>query len=207
MHLVATDVLACPRCGGDHGLLVLADQLQGRQVLEGRLGCPNCRETFSIREGAANLRVDAAAEDPNIDLAPDDEERAFRVAALLGLGEQGGAVAVLGASPALLERIRSLLPRALVLGGSLSGAAPGGATDWLLLDARPAFRPSRLRGLAVLEKAPTALLEHAAGVLAPGARIVLDPAAAGAAERLRAAGLEVLLEQAGVAVASRVGRG
>src|SRR5690606_8442394 len=53
MHIVLTDLLTCPRCGPAHGLILVADGLAERRVLDGALGCANCREKYEIRDGAA----------------------------------------------------------------------------------------------------------------------------------------------------------
>ena len=56
MHILLTDRLACPRCGPEFGLVLLAHEVRDRRVLEGDLGCPNCREAYPVREGFADLR-------------------------------------------------------------------------------------------------------------------------------------------------------
>lgn len=56
MHLLVTDRLSCPRCGPTFGLILLADDLRDRRVLEGALGCANCRERYPVRGGFGDLR-------------------------------------------------------------------------------------------------------------------------------------------------------
>ena len=56
MHLLLTDRLTCPRCGPEFGLVLLADRLEDRRVLEGALGCPNCRDRYPVRDGFGDLR-------------------------------------------------------------------------------------------------------------------------------------------------------
>jgi hypothetical protein len=65
-------------------------------------------------------------------------------------------------------------------------------------------RGGMLRGVALTGGAETPLAE-AVRVLAPGTRVVLDPAPEGTAEELRGVGAEVLLEQEGVVVAKKPG--
>ena len=43
MHILLTDTLTCPRCGPDFGLILLAERIEGRRVMDGHLGCANCR--------------------------------------------------------------------------------------------------------------------------------------------------------------------
>ena len=38
MHILLTDLLFCPRCGPQHGLILLANRLEERRVLDGWLG-------------------------------------------------------------------------------------------------------------------------------------------------------------------------
>src|SRR3954447_12829389 len=102
MHILLTDVLSCPRCGPAFGLVLLADRVEDRRVLEGRLGCPNCREQYPVVAGALDARLPAeragAADDAAGDAAAtggvDDAEAAVRLAALLGLAEVRGTVLV-----------------------------------------------------------------------------------------------------------------
>lgn len=206
MHIVLTDVLACPRCGPEFGLIVQADALHDRRVVSGRLGCANCREEYPIHEGVADLRVGAG---PQVTQAPAGaslEERALRVAALLGVGEGEGVVVVVGGEPELVAEMDRLLPNAQLLGAA--ARPPAGSVmrlqDWILHGSALPLRSRSARGVALLSGGD-ALLDEAARVLAPGARVVLDPASAEVVSELVARGLEVLLQQDGVAVASRPG--
>ena len=56
MYIVLTDHLRCPRCGPEHGLVLLGERIEARRVLEGVLGCANCRERYPVRGGWADLR-------------------------------------------------------------------------------------------------------------------------------------------------------
>ncbi len=55
MHLLVTDRLSCPRCGPAFGLILLSRALEDRRVLEGELGCANCRERFLVEGGFVAL--------------------------------------------------------------------------------------------------------------------------------------------------------
>ena len=56
VYIVLTDHLRCPRCGPEHGLVLLGERIEARRVLEGVLGCANCRERYPVRGGSADLR-------------------------------------------------------------------------------------------------------------------------------------------------------
>ena len=60
MHILITDVLTCPRCGPEFGLILLAREVRDRRVLEGRLGCFNCREEYPVTGGFGDLRFPPA---------------------------------------------------------------------------------------------------------------------------------------------------
>ena len=207
MHIVVTDVLTCPRCGPEFGLIVLAERMEGRAVMEGRLGCANCRDQYPIHEGVPDLR--RAPPVSGWEPASGDADRALRFAALLGVGHAPGSVLVYGADAALLGGIAELLPNARVIGaapGDLPGATQAGL-DWVLIDDQVPLRSGSLRGVAFATPPNEELIAEALRALAPGAHLLLDPAPAGVGERLRSRGAELLLEQDGAAVASYRGRG
>src|SRR5690242_16884227 len=102
MHILLTDLLTCPRCGPEFGLIVLADEMVDRRVVEGSLGCANCRNRYPVHGGVADLRL-APNEEGGPALEEGGEERAYRLAALSGVADRAGAVLVSGASPRLVE--------------------------------------------------------------------------------------------------------
>lgn len=206
MHILLTDVLTCPRCGPQWGLIVLAERMESRQVVEGQLGCANCREEYPVRGGVAELRVPSDAPVLRVEGAPDGgapEDAAFRLAALLGVGESTGTVFVLSADPTRVPEVARLLPNVQTAGLLPEGAAaPAGEVSWVRHGALIPFRTRGLRGVAVSGELPAGALPELVRVLAPGARLVLDPAPPDAARWLTEAGLKLLLEQDGVVVAS-----
>lgn len=213
MHILLTDVLTCPRCGPEFGLIVLADRMDERRVVEGRLGCANCREEYPVRHGIADLRVGRAPERPVAAPREDAHEhadldaRAFRTAALLGIGQGTGVAGMIGASPELLERVASLLPNAQVVGGSVVEPSAAAGAGWVLHGSALPFRDRSLRGLALLDGPGEVALADAARTLSPGAHLVLDPASPEDVQAVTALELTVLLDQDGVMVASVPARG
>jgi len=202
MHILLTDILTCPRCGPEFGLILLADRVEERRVLEGTLGCSNCREMYRLSGGALDLRTAEGADAAG----SGDPDAAVRLAALLGLAGAGGTVLVAGPGAELAPAVAALVPGAEVV--ALTRALPIG-TD-LMGVSRIAggpgvpFRDGVLRGVALTGAAASETPPaEALRTLAPGTRVVLDPAPAGAAEALRAAGAELLLEQDEVVVAQK----
>ena len=203
MHLLLTDILSCPRCGPAFGLILLADRVEDRRVMEGGLGCANCRNRYPIGGGVADLRVPGAAHPDPAGLVRGDAERAFRLAALSGIAEREGTVLVLGVEPAMIEEIGRHLPNARVVGVDAAAPEGGGGVEWLLAAGSLPFRDRTVSALLVVGEGARAEAVEMGRVLLPGGRLVLDGTGSRAAASLPPTGWSLLLEQDGVAVASR----
>jgi uncharacterized protein YbaR (Trm112 family) len=213
MHILLTDILACPRCGPDFGLVLIADRVEERRVLEGRLGCPNCREQYPVRGGALDARLGGGAADasPSPDAAAEpvapDAEAAVRLAALLGLADARGTVLIAGPGAALAGEVAALVPElevvALVAEPDAAEEVPG--VSRVAAGAGLPFRARTLRGVALTGGAGPALLAEAVRVLQPGARLLVEGADAGTAGAVSALGAQVMLAQEGTVVASAGG--
>jgi uncharacterized protein YbaR (Trm112 family) len=222
MHLLVTDVLTCPGCGPDFGLILLADVLENRRVLEGSLGCPNCRRTYPIRAGVARLYAEPAAARQDEATAPkaaprgtggegttpptDPAAAAVRLAALLGLEQGRGMVLLAGQLPgrdrALAEVIDGLEVISLEPHGAPAEGREGeGVSRVAAAPASLPFASRSLRGVALAGAVPDAVLREAVRVVAPTGRLVIEGAAPGAAGRLATLGLSPLVDQEGVVVA------
>jgi uncharacterized protein YbaR (Trm112 family) len=214
MHILLTDVLTCPRCGPDFGLILLAEGIEERRVTGGHLGCPNCRSQFPLRGRVADLRPGASASagspastDPSTGAA--DGEAAVRLAALMGLAGASGLAVIAGPGARHAAAVSALVPELEVIAVSESAgaaeSAEAGVSRVLASGAELPFRGG-LRAAALTGGADDARLREGLRVLAPGARLVVDPAPADAAVRLRGLGAEVLLDEDGVVVARAPGR-
>lgn len=51
MLLELSEVLACPNCLPPQTLVVFVEEMRGRRVLHGHLGCPQCESRFPVRRG------------------------------------------------------------------------------------------------------------------------------------------------------------
>jgi uncharacterized protein YbaR (Trm112 family) len=209
MYILLTDILACPRCGPEHGLVLLADRIDERRVIEGRLGCPNCREQYPIHQGVLDVRT---AGDPSPSPSPEkavegDAEAAVRLAALMGLADARGTVLVAGPGAALANAIADLVPEVEVVAFTAS-AAEGeerAGVSRMVGGGRFPFRDATLRGVALTGGGDDGALMEGLRVLQPGARLVVENAAPGTAERIAALGAQVMLDQEGTIVARAVG--
>ncbi|HYH80178.1 MAG TPA: hypothetical protein VEX86_10280 [Longimicrobium sp.] len=215
MHILLTDILTCPRCGPEFGLILLADRIEERRVLDGRLGCANCREQYPVRGGEVDLRLPGAAPAPAAagaegSAASGDggQEAAVRLAALLGLADAQGKVLLAGPGAALAEAVAALVPEVEVIALAPEPGDAGerpGVTRMAGATAPLPFRARTLRGVALTGGADAAALAEGVRVLQPGARLVVDGAAPGTAEALSALGAQVMLDQEGTLVARAVG--
>lgn len=197
MHVALTDVLTCPRCGPGHGLILLPDEVEGRRVVAGFLGCADCRERYRIEGGVADL----SGGDALAGAAPGGtEEGAVRLAGLLGLAGVQGVVLVAGPGAAHAGPLSELLEGVEVVATTMS-PAPGGSA--IRLGSTLPFQSGKLKGIALTGATADSLLEEGARALSPVARLLLDPAPVEARTRLEAAGLRVLAEEGGTVVAAR----
>jgi uncharacterized protein YbaR (Trm112 family) len=208
LEVLLTERLVCPRCGPPFGLVLLAERVVERRVLEGSLGCPNCRERYPVSVGFADLRPP-----PRDDLpvaagsggAPDADET-FRLAALLGITSGPARVLLLGSAGAHAPALIGLIPEleAVRVGSAwLPGPEQPGISRLAAGPAMP-FQSRALQG-AVLGGPEIALMAEVARVVAPGGRIVLQEATGAGRGAAETAGLQVLLDQGDLLVAATPG--
>ena len=211
MHLLLTDRLACPRCGPGFGLILLADRLVERRVHDGTLGCPNCRDSFPVGDGFADLRAPPrgelpeglAGKDPGLEAAGDDDHE--RITALLGIPRGPGTVALVG-SPArharyLVEHVKDL--DAVVVDADTASWAEHPAISRVVSWPGLPFFSGMMRGVVVDGRLGKAVLFEAARVTAPKCRAVVVEADDNAVQVLEEADLSVLASEAGTVVAAR----
>jgi uncharacterized protein YbaR (Trm112 family) len=216
MYILLTDILSCPRCGPDFGLIVLAERIEARRVLEGALGCANCRERYPIRGGVADLRsaeaeagaaAGASAQEPPAPetAAEEGPEAAVRWLALLGVTEGPANILVTGpatrVAPLMARRVEHLEVVAAGARAEQAEAEPG--VTRIAVAGRLPFHDRSLRGVVLTGASADALLEEGVRCTAVLGRLVLSPAPADAGPRLAAAGMRVLASADGTIVASR----
>lgn len=207
MHILLTDLLSCPRCGPEFGLILLADRIEERRVLEGVLGCANCRERYPVRGGFGELRPAASAvpQGPAA-VEPGGREEAFRLAALMGVAEGPGFLLIAGPAARLAPGVASILDRGIevvALDPGLAGWGEEPGVSRLDAGGRLPFYDRSLRAVALSGGASEQWLLEAARVVAPLGRVVVVDPPPDAAARLEALGFETLAEEPGTLVALR----
>ncbi len=215
MHLLLTDRLACPRCGPRFGLILRADRLEDRRILEGVLGCPNCREAYPIEDGVGDLRPEPRAPLPEVaEPEPANEDAVTAAQALLGVGGEigltpGVAQVVLTEGVAdLAHGLAMRLPDLEVVVAWARGhpaARPRDGHAWspvVTADALP-LQEASVRGVVVHGSETDRWIPPAVRIVAPRSRVVVLDPNEGVAARLEAAGLTVRLDASEAVVAER----
>jgi len=207
MHLLLTDRLACPRCGPAFGLILLADRMEDRRVLEGALGCPNCRERYPVQGGAADLRPPPRRTLPAVPPSPGDPDPAdtLRVAALLGITEGPAHILVAGDALPHAPALSRLIPELEVLvvePPAMAWEETPGITRMHVGPQLP-LQSRSMRGVVLGSDGVDPFLEEGMRVLASGGRLVVLGRQEGIGRRLMEAGLGLLLDQTGATVATR----
>lgn len=212
MHLLLTDRLTCSRCGPEFGLILLAERMEERRVLEGVLGCPNCRDAFPVRDGFGDLRAPprgalpvGRAGLPQAEDSDGDREGAGRLAALLGVVEGPGTLLLLGRPVRLAGLVADAVPGVEVaaLDADLNGWPEHPRVSRFVSRPGIPFFSRCLRGVVVDGELGEAWLDEAARVVAPLSRVVVTHASESAADRLVGLGLEILASETGTVVAAR----
>ena len=206
MHILLTDILTCPRCGPAFGLILLADRTEQRRVLDGTLGCPNCRARYPVRDGAAHC-----GGEPTRPEGDPSAEAAIRLAALIGLAQGSRYALLIGPAAAHASALAALLDGLEVIavgepgkaGRAAAGAAGAAGVNPLGIGDRLPLTNARVGGVALTGTRTSPLLEEGARVLAPLGRLLLDPVPPDVEDRLRALGLRIVARDGAAVVAAR----
>ncbi|MCY4646632.1 MAG: hypothetical protein OXE73_07145 [Gammaproteobacteria bacterium] len=207
MNPQLTERLICPRCGPRFGLVLRADQVEEGSVVDGFLGCSNCRVLYPVARGVADLRHPPrsrthrrarAVPPPTADASAPET---LRLAALIGVARGPALIAVAGNLAGRASGLASLLPdvEVVALAPRFDFRPPGGAS-WLMASQRLPLRDGSLAGIALAGSWAEPLLDDAARCLAPAGRIVLLGASADGEQAFRSRDLKVLASKEGVLV-------
>jgi uncharacterized protein YbaR (Trm112 family) len=209
VHLLLTDRLTCPRCGPSFGLILLTHRVEERRVHEGVLGCSNCRDSFPIVDGFADLRAPPRGERPtgmvgSPEGGADIGIEAARLSALLGIAGGPGTVALVG-EPArqacvLAETAEDL--HVVAIDADLAGWPDAPRVSRLVSAPGLPFFSGMLRGVVVDGRLGRPWVEEAIRVVAPLSRVIVTRAAEWALQTLEDGGLEVLASETETIVAA-----
>lgn len=190
MFIELVDDLRCPRPHEKTWLVASANRTEGRDIIEGTLGCPICRAEYPIREGVVWFREpdqpEAVAPDRPI---PGDPELAMRLAAFLDLSDGQGFALLAGSWGRAAQFLRGVVPTHLVLLNPRPSVAAGDGASVLEIAADIPLADATCRGVA-LDDAHVDIdhLDDAVRVLRPRGRLVAPastPTPAGVTELAR----------------------
>lgn len=205
MYLVLTDVLTCPRCGPEQGLIVLTDRMEGRRILEGALGCPICESKYPIRGGLADLRTSDQAPAP-VSGVPGSGFDAMRTAALLGIAQGPAIVVMLGVTNDAAAEVAAIVPGleiVTVAGDAADGVEQPGVSR-LLTNAAFPLRGSSVRAALIETGVFEEFARDVVRVLAIGGRLVFPAGQPRFEELVEGGVLRVLARDASHVVTVRV---
>ncbi len=209
MHILLTDRITCPRCGAGFGLILLAHEVRDRRVLEGDLGCFNCREKYPVRGGFGDFRIPPRTPLPSssadLDTASVDGEEIFRLGALLGVTEGPGTILIKGPAARFAAGLAEIIGGVEVVGldPNLIGEEESEGVSRMVAGARIPFFSGSFRGILLSGETKEQELEEAARVVAPFGRVVVLEAPPEAILWVEALGLKVLLREGGALVAQQ----
>jgi uncharacterized protein YbaR (Trm112 family) len=168
MFIELTDHLRCPEEHEEGFLVLLPDEMEGRSVRSGQLGCPICGRTFAIQDGIVEL---GDAPGPATSESRLDAEG---LTALAGLHGPGGYFALVGSLGSLGQEMLEVNPGVSLIAVN----PPAGVVDSpgvsVIRSGRIPLKTRSMRGVALGR--PYAddpfWIREAARVVLPGLRIV-----------------------------------
>ena len=175
MYIELIDLLRCPRIHEESWLVAAFNKMDGRFVIEGKLGCPVCSASFPITNGVADLRdsPDAPIVNPSRWQDDDDEAAALRVAAMLGL-TRAGVVAVLSAVPGPIAGLVAEIASVRVVGtNSITSASERENVAMIRSSDRLPFASGSINAVMLGATATSDEVEEAERILRTGGRLVV----------------------------------
>jgi uncharacterized protein YbaR (Trm112 family) len=171
MFIELLDFLRCPNAHEESWLVLAATRADGRDIMEGVLGCPVCHVEYPIDAGVVAFSPHCS---PAIVGAPNEEE-ALRLAATLELTGSHGYAVLAGSWIAQARLLQTMTdvplvlvnpPRELEMGRGLSGLTID--PDWVALP----IAGSTARAIALDEAGTPLQLAAAISTLGVGGRIL-----------------------------------
>ena len=176
MYIELIDLLRCPRDHEETWMVAAFTKMDGRFVLEGRLGCPVCGSSYSIANGIADLRINSNVAPASDEATPSDADAAIRLAALLNLTRPGALVILSGENAASAHEVSELGQSRIIALNPVGHIGDSERVATVLADSRLPLASSSVYGIALTDDA--ALSEDIKRVLQPGGRAVLSADAA-----------------------------
>ena len=174
MFIELVDSLRCVNAHEDTWLVAGVTRMDGRRIVEGKLGCPLCRREYPVRDGVAWFAGSGSDRASRLTPTPPSatEGRAMRAAALLGLTDAGGIVVLGGSWADCADAIAELSPsHVVVLNRAIPIDAPQ-TVSCLVVGERLPFAAGSVRAVALDAELAATSLESATAALRGRGRLV-----------------------------------
>ena len=169
------DLLRCPRQHEESWLVAAFNRMEGRFVIEGRLGCPICSANYLIADGVADLREHASHEarvsqsDPLSFTGHDD--MALTIAAMLGLTRPGAFAVLEGIESEVGGIISEMTNTKVILLNSPHTQSAKENVGAVLSAKRLPFASNSVDGILISDNTGTNGLDEVLRVLKTGGRV------------------------------------
>ena len=145
MFIELTDHLRCPAEHAESFLVLIPDEMDGRKVMRGVLGCPLCQREYPISDGVVQF-----SESPGVVVDPPaGRVNAGAISAFLGLEGPGGYVGLIGEAASYGPELSSMLPGIHLVAVNPPGGAGRSESLSVLLSPAIPFKHRSLRGIVL----------------------------------------------------------
>jgi len=224
LFIELTEILRCPRDHAESYVVAAPIAMDGRRIVRGVIGCPECKAEFPIVDGVAYF-VEEARDEPREPAgggavvegkddgtparpaarpgaqprSPMPDYDAAALIAFLSLDGPGGYAALVGRAARFGPEVAALLPGVhIVAVNPPAGVGPLPTLSLLASARRLPFKSATLRAVALgADHAAGPWLGDAVRVLLPGLRLVVED------ERASPEGVSELARGAGLLVATK----
>ena len=175
MFIELVDSLRCLNAHEDTWLVAAVTRMDGRRIVEGQLGCPQCRREYPIRDGIGWFTDPGSGQGwPHLTRRPSPaaDDRVMRAGALLGLTDAGGIVVLGGAWADCASSIAELGPTHVVTLNDLPPSDAPEPVSCLVVEDKLPFATASIRAAALDDPRAAALLGSAADALRSRGRLV-----------------------------------
>lgn len=192
MFIEIAEYLRCPEAHQDTFCVVAPEEMVGRMVVRGVVGCPVCRREYAIAAGVVHFGPTASGQDATSPAPVAGHGSAgdpVAVAALLGLSGPGGLVVLIGSAAGLAGALAPLLEGVHFVGiNAPTGASASSHLSLLVHPHRIPLRQAVARGVVLgAEASCEPWWSEGARVLLPGRRLVAIAERAGAEDLVQLA--------------------
>lgn len=145
MFIELTDHLRCPADHDESFLVLIPDEMKGREVVRGVMGCPVCSREYPIANGVAQFgAVGSTTSEPVAGAV-----NPAAIAVFLGLEGPGGYLGLIGEAASFADELSDLLPGVHLVAVNPPPSAASGERLSVVLSPRVPFKRKSLRGIVL----------------------------------------------------------